>query len=219
MVIIIIITFIWCYVLYVFLVLFSEKCFAQISGLSLHRDHARPRRWRRTWNLLLSSVWPFERSSLRLWKPSWCPGYQHTSSKAHLLCAVSAVFSGFLHQFLYLLHDLESVGSATGHPTVVSVKQRGSCFAFSPSKHRKEPLKAQYLKHLMERTDMNDFSKLKYLFFISHYNFLGFSQFSPWRSIYCHFHRKEWGLLVKGGTVSGNLNSQIQYYPTALLKL
>ena len=24
---------------------------------------------------------------------------------------------------------------------------------------------------------MNDFSKLKYLFFISHYNFLGFSQF------------------------------------------
>lgn len=91
-----------------------------------------------------------------------------------------------------LLHDLESVGSATGHPTVVSVKQRGSCFAFSPSKYRKEPLKAQYLKHLMERTDMNDFSKLKYLFFISHYNFLGFSQFSPWRSIYCHFHRKEW---------------------------
>lgn len=91
-----------------------------------------------------------------------------------------------------LLHDLESVGSATGHPTVVSVKQRGSCFAFSPSKYRKEPLKAQYLKHLMERTDMNDFSKLKYLFFTSHYNFLGFSQFSPWRSIYCHFHRKEW---------------------------
>ena len=62
------------------------------------------------------------------------------------------------------LHDLESVGSATGHPTVVTVKQRGSCFAFSPSNHRKEPLKAQYLKHLMERTDMNDFSKLKYLF-------------------------------------------------------
>ena len=64
-----------------------------------------------------------------------------------------------------LLHDLESVGSATGHPTVVTVKRRGSCFAFSPSNHRKEPLKAQYLKHLMERTDMNDFSKLKYLVF------------------------------------------------------
>ena len=117
------------------------------------------------------------------------------------------------------LHDLESVGSATGHPTVVTVKQRESCFVFSPSKHRKEPLKAQYLKNLMERTDMNDFSKLKYLFFISHYNFLGFSQFSLWRSIYCHFHRKEWDLLVKGGTVSSNLNFQIQYYQTALLKL
>lgn len=39
-------------------------------------------------------------------EPSWCPGYQHTSSKAHLLCAVSAVFSGFLHQFLFLCNQV-----------------------------------------------------------------------------------------------------------------
>ena len=133
----------------------------------------------------------------------------------HICCAQ------FLHYFLdfcinssfcatKLLHDLESVGSAKGHPTVVTVKQRGSSFAFSPSKYRKEPLKAQYLKHLMERTDMNDFSKLKYLFFS-----LAITIFLDFRS----FHRKEWDLLVKGGTVSSNLNFQIQYYPTALLKL
>ena len=94
-----------------------------------------------------------------------------------------------------LLHDLESVGSATGHLTVVTVKQRGSCFVFSSSKHRKEPLKAQYLKHLMERTDMNDFSKLKYLFFISHYNFLGFSKFFPLAIDLLSFSSKRMGLI------------------------
>ena len=155
--------------MYVLLVLFSEKCFALVSGRSLHRDHARLRRWWRTWKLLLSSVYPLN-------VPRYAYGNHHGVLGISILLVKPICCALFLQYFLdfcisssfcatKFLHDLESVGSATGHPTVVTVKRRGSCFAFSPSNHRKEPLKAQYLKHLMERTDMNDFSKLKYLVF------------------------------------------------------
>lgn len=40
---------------------------------------------------------------------------------------------------------------------MVADKEERSGFASSPFKHRKEQLKAEYLKNFMKRTDMDDF--------------------------------------------------------------
>ena len=61
------------------------------------------------------------------------------------------------------LHDLAGVCSPTSHPTVISVKEGAICLSSCPVKHRKEPLEAEHVRQLMERTDLNDLLQLRNL--------------------------------------------------------
>ncbi|CAH3186559.1 unnamed protein product [Porites lobata] len=78
------------------------------------------------------------------------------------------------------LHDLAGVGSPTSHPTVVAVKEGAIRLSSCPVKHRKEPLEAEHLRQLMERTDMNDLLQLRNLvmFVLAFSGFLRFSELS-----------------------------------------
>ena len=58
------------------------------------------------------------------------------------------------------LHNLAGVSSLTSHPKVVAVKEHAIRLSLCPVKHRKEPLKAEHLRQLMERTDLNDLLQL-----------------------------------------------------------
>lgn len=60
---------------------------------------------------------------------------------------------------------------------MVAVKEQRSGFSSSPFKYWKEPFKAEYLKILMDRTDMDDFLvlyNLEMFFFSSIIVFLDF---------------------------------------------
>ena len=61
------------------------------------------------------------------------------------------------------MHDLAGDGSPTSHPTVVAVKGGAIRLSSCPVKHRKEPLEAENLRQLMERTDLNDLLQLRNL--------------------------------------------------------
>ena len=61
------------------------------------------------------------------------------------------------------LHDLAGVGSPTSHPTVVAIKEGAIRLSSCPVKHRKEPLEAEHLRQLMERTHLNDLLQLRNL--------------------------------------------------------
>ena len=78
------------------------------------------------------------------------------------------------------LHDLAGVGSPTSHPTVVAVKEGAIRLSSCPVKHRKEPLEAEHLRQLMERTDLNDLLQLRNLvmFVLAFSGFLRFSELS-----------------------------------------
>ena len=78
------------------------------------------------------------------------------------------------------LHDLAGVPSPTIHPTVVAVKEGAVRLASSPVKHRKEPLEAEHLRRLVEKTDMNDLLQLRNLvmFVLAFSGFLRFSELS-----------------------------------------
>ena len=79
--------------------------------------------------------------------------------------SVSTINSAF-YAFKWL-HDLAGVCSPTSHPTVVAVKEGASRLVFSPVKYRKEPLEAEHLRKLMDRTDMNDRLQLRNFFELS----------------------------------------------------
>ena len=78
------------------------------------------------------------------------------------------------------MHDLAGVGSPTSHPTVVAVKEGAIGLSLSPVKHRKEPLEAEHLRQLMERTDLNDLLQLRNLVMLvlAFSGSLGFSELS-----------------------------------------
>ncbi|CAH3178694.1 unnamed protein product [Porites lobata] len=78
------------------------------------------------------------------------------------------------------LHDLAGVGSPTSHPTVVAVKEGAIRLSSCPVKHRKEPLEAEHLRQLIERTDLNDLLQLRNLvmFVLAFSGFLRFSELS-----------------------------------------
>ena len=72
--------------------------------------------------------------------------------------SASSINSAF-HAFKWL-HDLAGFSSPTSHPTVIAVQEGATCLASSPVKHQKEPLDAEHLRLLMERTDLNDLLQL-----------------------------------------------------------
>ena len=78
------------------------------------------------------------------------------------------------------LHDLAGLGSPTNHPTVIAVKEGAVRLASAPAKHRKEPLEAQHLRTLVEKTDMNDILQLRNLvmFVLAFSGLLIFSELS-----------------------------------------
>ena len=92
--------------------------------------------------------------------------------------SVSSINSAFYA--LKWLHDLAGVCSPTSHPTVVTVKEGASRLVSSPVKYRKEPLEAEHLRKLMDRTDMNDLLQLRNLvmFVLAFSGFLRFSELS-----------------------------------------
>ena len=77
-------------------------------------------------------------------------------------------------------HDLAGVGSPTSHPKVVAVKEGAIRLSSCPVKHRKEPLEAEHLRQLLERTDLNDLLQLRNLvmFVLAFSGFLKFSELS-----------------------------------------
>lgn len=78
------------------------------------------------------------------------------------------------------LHDLAGVSSPTSHPTVIAVKEGAIRLASSPVSHRKEPLEAEHLRKLMNKTDLNDLLQLRNLvmFVLAFSGFLRFSELS-----------------------------------------
>lgn len=78
------------------------------------------------------------------------------------------------------MHDLAGVSSPTSHPTVVAVKEGAVRLASSPVKGRKEPLEAEHLRRLAEKTDTNDLLQPRNLvmFFLALSGFLRFLELS-----------------------------------------
>ena len=70
--------------------------------------------------------------------------------------------------------------SPTSHPTVVAVKEGAIRLSSCPVKYRKEPLEAEHLRQLLERTDLNDLLQLRNLvmFVLAFSGFLRFSELS-----------------------------------------
>jgi len=75
--------------------------------------------------------------------------------------SVSSINSAF-YAFKWL-HDLVAMSSPTSHPTVVAVKEGAVRSASSPANHRKEPLEAEHLRKLAEKTDLHDLLQLRNL--------------------------------------------------------
>ena len=96
--------------------------------------------------------------------------------------SVSSINSAF-YAFKWL-HDLAGVSSPTSHPTVVAVKEGAVRSASSPANHRKEPLEAEHLRKLAEKTDLHDLLQLRNLvmFVLAFSGFFHFSELSLIRS-------------------------------------
>ena len=92
--------------------------------------------------------------------------------------SVSSINSAF-YAFNWL-HDLAGVSSPTSHPTVVAVKEGAVRLASSPVKHRKEPLEAEHLRRLKEKTDTNNLLQPRNLvmFVLAFSGFLRFLELS-----------------------------------------
>lgn len=76
------------------------------------------------------------------------------------------------------------MSSPTSHPTVVAVKEGAVRSASSPANHRKEPLEAEHLRKLAEKTDLHDLLQLRNLvmFVLAFSGFFRFSELSLIRS-------------------------------------
>ena len=119
------------------------------------------------------------------------------------------------------LHDLAGVGYPTSHPTVVAVKEGTIHLSSCPVKHRKEPLEAEHLRQLMERTDLNDLLQLHNLvmFVLAFSGFLRFSELSLIHAFISVFIEKSKADQLREGQSLVIAESGSSLCPVTMLKL
>ena len=118
-------------------------------------------------------------------EPIYCALFlQYLLDSTKSVSTISCAFYAFKW-----FHDLAGVCSPTSHPTVVAVKEAAIPLSSFPVKHRIEPLEAEHLRQLMERTDLNDLLQLRNLvtFLLAFSGFLRFSELSLIRAKHIKF--------------------------------
>ena len=141
---------------------------SRVSGTSLCYTRVF-NRWRSFATTVLgTSPFPVE--------PSHCALFlQYLLESSRSVSSINSAFNAFKW-----LHDLAAVSSPTSHPTVVAVKEGAVRSASSPANHRKEPLEAEHLRKLAEKTDLHDLLQLHNLvmFVLAFSSFFRFSELS-----------------------------------------